>query len=90
MTCQLEPNKAAMMQGTTAVYSPYSGGRPAMVAKAMPCGNTNTAPSTPASASARRVPADTVRTQLPNRRSAKRRGQEVCFTLFAITLLSPA
>ena len=47
-TCQLEPNSAATTHGTIAVYRPYSGGRPASVAKAKPCGSTSSAPSTPA------------------------------------------
>jgi hypothetical protein len=50
--CADEPNKAAKMGVTIAVYKPYSGGRPAMVAKAMPCGNTITAPVSPAIKSA--------------------------------------
>ncbi len=53
---RLEPNSAATMQGTIAAYRPYSGGNPARVAKAAPCGNTTTAPVSPASASARKVP----------------------------------
>ena len=73
ITCQLDPNRAAMMQGITAVYSPYSGGRPASVAKAMPCGNTSTAPSKPASASARSVAGDTREIQLPRSRSGRLR-----------------
>ena len=56
-TCQLEPNSAATMHGTTAVYRPYSGGSPASVAKAIPCGRTSSAPSTPATRSARRLAA---------------------------------
>jgi len=69
ITCQLEPNSAAMMQGMMAVYRPYSGGRPASVAKAMPCGNTSTAPSSPAIRSARRLAGVTWCTQWPNSRS---------------------
>ena len=72
ITSQLEPNSAATMHGTTAVYSPYSGGRPASVAKAMPCGYTSTAPSSPARASARSVAGETSRTQAPKTRSARR------------------
>ncbi len=37
---------------TIAVYKPNSGGNPAMVAKATPCGNTITAPVKPAIRSA--------------------------------------
>src|SRR3989344_1158956 len=43
-----EPNSAAMMGGTMAVYRPYTGGSPAMSANATPCGSTMTAPGTPA------------------------------------------
>ena len=68
MTFQLEPNSAAMMQGMTTVYNPYFGGKPASVANAKPCGNTSTAPSSPASASARSVMGVTVGVQSPNRR----------------------
>src|SRR6188508_456767 len=69
-TCRLEPNSAATAQGTIAVARPYSGGRPARVAKAKPCGRTRRAPSRPARASARRVGRSSVRTQGPNRRDA--------------------
>ena len=72
ITCQLEPNSAATMHGTMAVYRPYSGGSPASVAKAMPCGSTSTAPSKPASASGRSVAGVTRCTQSPSRRSASR------------------
>ena len=51
--CQLDPNSAAMIAGTMAAYKPYSGGIPAMVAKATPCGNTMSAPVSPAIRSAR-------------------------------------
>jgi hypothetical protein len=34
--CSDEPNRAAMMGVIMAVYRPYSGGRPAMVANATP------------------------------------------------------
>ena len=54
--CQDEPNSAATMAGTMAQYRPYSGGMPASVAKATPCGITTTAPIRPAVASARSVP----------------------------------
>ena len=53
--CQEEPNNAAMMAGTILAYSPYSGGIPAIVAKATPWGNTIAAPVNPASMSARIV-----------------------------------
>ena len=46
--CREEPNKAAMIGVTIAVYKPYCGGKPAMVANATPCGNTTTAPVSPA------------------------------------------
>ncbi|GJL81953.1 MAG: hypothetical protein DHS20C01_15870 [marine bacterium B5-7] len=49
--CQEEPNSAAIMAGTILAYSPYSGGIPAIVAKATPCGKTMIAPVNPASAS---------------------------------------
>ncbi len=38
-----------------AVYKPYSGGNPAIVANATPCGKTITAPVKPATMSALRV-----------------------------------
>jgi len=47
-----DPNNAATMGVTMAVYRPYSGGNPAMVANAMPWGNTITAPVRPAKKSA--------------------------------------
>src|SRR5689334_686019 len=50
--CRDEPNRAATIVGTIAQYRPYSGGSPASVANATPCGNTTTAPIRPASASA--------------------------------------
>ncbi len=50
-----EPNKAATTAGIMAAYSPYSGGIPAIVAKATPWGSTTMAPVTAARASARRV-----------------------------------
>lgn len=53
--CQLEPNMAAIIVGTIAAYKPYSGGSPAIVAKATPCGNTINAPVKPAVRSARAV-----------------------------------
>src|SRR5690606_19257902 len=66
MTWRLEPNSAATTQGTMAEYRPYSGGRPASVAKATPCGNTSKAPSRPASASARSVAGPISSTHVPN------------------------
>ena len=53
--CQLEPKRAATIAGTIAAYRPYSGGIPAIVAKATPCGSTMTAPIAPAVKSARLV-----------------------------------
>src|SRR5258706_961471 len=50
--CRDEPNRAATTVGTIAQYKPYSGGSPASVANATPCGSTTTAPINPASASA--------------------------------------
>ncbi|BCL72652.1 hypothetical protein TUMSATVNIG1_46200 [Vibrio nigripulchritudo] len=41
-----------MMAGTIAVYKPYSGGNPAIIAYATPCGNTTIAPVNPAIKSA--------------------------------------
>ena len=55
--CMDDPNRAATTVGTMAQYRPYSGGNPASVAKATPCGTTAMAPMSPASASARSVPA---------------------------------
>src|SRR6476661_6652360 len=55
MRCQLEPKSAEMNVGTIAAYRPYSGGMPASVANAIPCGSTSTAPAAPAIKSARRV-----------------------------------
>ena len=53
--CHDEPNSAATMTGTMAAYRPYSGGMPAMVAKATPCGTRIIAPVRPAVASAFRL-----------------------------------
>ena len=53
--CEDEPKNAAMIAGTMAVYRPYSGGNPAIMAKATPCGRTMTAPVKPARMSARSV-----------------------------------
>src|SRR3990167_8815846 len=47
-----EPNSAAIIGGTMAVYRPYTGGRPAMSANATPCGSTMMAPVKPAIRSA--------------------------------------
>src|SRR3990167_9301856 len=47
-----EPNSAAMMGGTMAVYRPYTGGSPAVSGDATPCGSTMTAPVKPATRSA--------------------------------------
>ena len=48
-----EPKSAATIAGTMAEYSPYSGGSPAIIANATPCGSTMIAPVIPASRSAR-------------------------------------
>ena len=48
-----EPKSAATIAGTIALYSPYSGGSPAIIANATPCGSTMIAPVIPASRSAR-------------------------------------
>ena len=50
-----EPNSAAIIGGTMAVYRPYTGGSPAIMANATPCGSTTTAPVRPAIRSALRV-----------------------------------
>src|SRR3989344_891658 len=47
-----EPNSAAIIGGTMAVYRPYTGGRPEMSANAKPCGSTMMAPVKPAIRSA--------------------------------------
>src|SRR5690348_12967017 len=57
--CREELNSAATSVGTIAQYKPYSGGSPASVANATPCGRTTIAPIRPASASALSVPAST-------------------------------
>ena len=54
--CQDEPHSAATMAGSMAAYKPYSGGMPAMVAKATPCGTRIRPPVKPAIRSARSVP----------------------------------
>jgi hypothetical protein len=54
--CQEEPNRAATTAGIIPAYKPYSGGMPAMVAKATPWGNTTIAPVRPAEKSVRNVP----------------------------------
>ena len=53
--CRDEPKRAATMGVIIAVYKPYCGGRPAIVAKATPWGKTITAPVNPAMKSARRL-----------------------------------
>lgn len=53
--CQEEPNSAVMMAGIMPAYSPYSGGMPAMVANATPCGSATSAPVSPAISSSRRL-----------------------------------
>ena len=55
VACSDEPKSAAITVGTMAQYRPYSGGRPASMAKATPCGSTATAPTSPAITSARAV-----------------------------------
>ena len=50
--CREDPNNAATTGTTMAVYIPYSGGRPAIIAKATPWGRTMTAPVNPAIRSA--------------------------------------
>ena len=46
--CHEDPNKAAIIAGIMLVYRPYSGGIPAIAAKATPCGKTIAAPVKPA------------------------------------------
>src|SRR3954464_14880858 len=72
--CQLEPKSAATIAGTIAAYKPYSGGMPAIVAKATPCGSTTTAPIAPAIASARSVTRLTRGHQRRNGRTRARLG----------------
>jgi len=50
--CNEDPNNAATIGTTMAVYIPYSGGSPAIIAKATPWGKTMTAPVNPAIRSA--------------------------------------
>jgi len=50
--CHEDPNKAATIGVIMAVYKPYTGGKPAIMAKATPCGSTITAPVIPARKSA--------------------------------------
>ncbi len=52
---QDEPKSAATMAGTMPAYKPYSGGMPAMVAKATPWGRATMAPVMPAMRSARKL-----------------------------------
>ena len=54
--CQDEPHSAATTAGSIAAYKPYSGGMPAIVAKATPCGTKIKPPVRPASPSARKLP----------------------------------
>jgi hypothetical protein len=51
--CHDEPHKAATTAGNMAAYKPYSGGMPAIVAKATPCGTKINPPVSPAMRSAR-------------------------------------
>ena len=53
--CQEEPHKAATMAGNMAAYKPYSGGMPAIVAKATPWGTKIKLPVKPAIRSARKL-----------------------------------
>ena len=57
--CQDEPKSAAITAGIMPAYRPYSGGMPAMVAKATPWGRTTMAPVSPATKSYLRVPRPT-------------------------------
>ena len=75
-TCRLDPASAAIRVGTTALYRPQAAGKPASVAKAMPCGSTSTAASKAACASARSVAALTSRTHGPSPRD--RAGIKAC------------
>ncbi len=70
--CQEEPNSAAMIAGIIPAYSPYSGGMPAMVANATPCGSATSAPVSPAIRSSRRL---FLLTRLRQRRNGSRRCQ---------------
>ncbi len=67
-----EPKSAAIIAGTIALYSPYSGGSPAMIANATPWGSTMIAPVSPASRSARVLRA---LIRPPQRRKGNRRLQ---------------
>src|SRR3977135_898115 len=73
--CRDEPNSAATTVGTIAQYKPYSGGRPASVANATPCGNTTTAPIRPASASAFSVERSTRGHHLRSGNKRRERGE---------------
>src|SRR5947209_18558447 len=77
------PNSAATTVGTIAQYRSYSGGSPARVANATPCGNTTTAPIRPASASALKVERSTRGHHL--RSGNKRRGSGVIETVEGVT-----
>src|SRR6266545_3675820 len=79
--CRDDPNSAATIAGTIAQYRPYSGGRPASVAKATPCGSTTMAPTRPASASAFSVAGPTSGHHFRNgsKRSGKGRFDTIAF-----------
>src|SRR6266496_6108493 len=81
--CKDEPNSAATTVGTIAQYRPYSGGSPARVANATPCGSTTTAPMRPASASAFNVERSTRGHHL--RSGNKRRESGVIETVEGVT-----
>jgi len=81
--CKDEPNSAATTVGTIAQYRPYSGGSPASVANATPCGSTTTAPINPASASALSVAASTRGDHL--RKGSRRRESGVVETVEGVT-----
>src|SRR6266705_4840678 len=76
-----DPNSAATIAGTMAQYRPYSGGRPASVAKATPWGSTTMAPTRPASASAFNVAEPTSGHHFRNgsKRSGKGRFDTIAF-----------
>src|SRR5437773_10336164 len=81
--CKDEPNSDATTVGTIAQYRPYSGGSPASVANATPCGNTTTAPIRPASASALSVERSTRGHHLSN--GSKRCGSGVIDAVGGVT-----
>src|SRR4051812_5091131 len=80
--CQLEPNSAATIAGTMAAYNPYSGGIPAIVANATPCGRTTAAPMAPATASERNVTRLTRGHQRKNGNTRVRCGVTCSWNLF--------